>query len=136
LHLVDVFGDPGKRRLRVGKRQKIVEISDLVGRPCEMFGDKRRLVAIHESSKPSEMSGVDPLRAADGHADTMQRNRVVAPDAFERTVGRSARSHVVFSMNLEEAVPWSLGKYCAEVFVLEACASQTGDRVNRKAEQA
>jgi hypothetical protein len=101
-----------------------------------MFGDKRRLVALHESSKPSEMSGVNPLRAADGHADTMQRNRVVAPDAFERTVGWPARSHIIFSMNLEEAVRRSLRENCVEVFVLEACAGQTGDRVSRKAEQA
>src|SRR5258706_15823307 len=39
-------------------------------------------------------------------------------------------------MNLEEAVRRSLGENCAEVFVLEACAGQTGDRVSRKAEQA
>jgi hypothetical protein len=39
-------------------------------------------------------------------------------------------------MNLEEAVRRSFGQNCAEVFVLEACAGQTGDRVSRKAEQA
>src|SRR5260221_6851053 len=53
LNITDVISDSGERRLRVRKRQKIIEVGRLVSRPREMFGNKRRLVALHKSGKPS-----------------------------------------------------------------------------------
>ena len=49
-------------------------------RPGEMLGDQRRLVALDQSPEARQMRLVERPRAADRHADAVQRERVVAPD--------------------------------------------------------
>ena len=48
LHFFDVLADPSERRLIVGKRQKIVEVNVLVGRPSKMLGHKRWFVPLNQ----------------------------------------------------------------------------------------
>ena len=134
LHLVDVIGDARKRRLRVGQRQQIVEIGRVVGRPGEMLGNKRRLVAIDERLEAPEMRLVERLRPADRHAHAVERHRIVAADAGQRIMRRAAGAHVVFGMNLEEAVLLPLGEDRRQMLMLEAGAGEAGNGMRRKAE--
>ena len=134
LHLVDMIGDTGERRLRVGERQQIVEIGRVVRRPGEMLGDERRLVAIDERLETPEMRLVERLRPADRHAHAVQRHRIVAADAGQRVMRRAAGAHVVFGMNLEEAVLLPVGQDRRQMLMLEAGAGEAGNRMRRKAE--
>ena len=136
LHFVDVIGDACERRPRVGQRQQVVEIGRVVGRPGEMLGNQRRLVAIDERLETREMRLVERLRPADRHAHAVQRDRIVAADAGQRLVRRAAGAHVVFGMNLEEAVLLPLGEDRRQMLVLEARAGEAGDRMRRKAESS
>ena len=103
LHLVDMIAHRRERRLRVGQRQQVVEIGGLVGRPSQMLGDERRLVALNESAEAREMRLVQGLRTADRHAYAVQRNRMVAANSLEGVMRRAAGAHVVLGVNLEEA---------------------------------
>ena len=98
-----------------------------------MLGNERRLVAIDERLETPEMSLVERLRPADRHAHAVQRHRIVAADAGQRVVRRAARAHVVFGMNLEEALLLPLGEDRRQMLVLEAGAGEAGDRMRRKA---
>ena len=46
LHLIDVVGDALERRRRIGKRQQVIEVCRIMGRPRQMLGYERRLVAL------------------------------------------------------------------------------------------
>jgi hypothetical protein len=69
-----------------------------------MLGDQRGLVTFNECAKAFEMGSIERLRTANRHAHAVQRNQMVAADTFEGMMRRAASTHVVFCMNLEEAV--------------------------------
>ena len=81
LHLVDVVADAGKRLGVVGNRQKVVEIDAVMGRPGEMLGEQRRLVAVDQALEPREMLAVERPGAADRQRHAMQRERMRAREA-------------------------------------------------------
>ena len=110
LHLIDMIADVAERRLGVGQRQQIVEIAGLVRRPGEMLGHQRRLVALDETAEARKMRPVERLRTADRHAHAVQRHRMVAAEALQRAMRRSARAHVVLGMDFEEAALRSFGE--------------------------
>jgi hypothetical protein len=103
LDLLDMLGDPGKRRLGVGQRQQVVEEDPLVGRPGQMLGDKAGLVALTKAFEPCEMRLVERGVTADREPHTVQRERVVRADGREVTVRRAALAHVVLGVHLEPA---------------------------------
>jgi len=74
-----------------------------------MLGNERRLVAIDKRLEPPEMSFVEWLRAANRHANTVDRNGVVVTDSVKCGMGRATGTHVVFSMDLKEAVSLLIG---------------------------
>ena len=91
-----------------------------------MLGHQRRLVALDERLEAPEMGLVERLRPADRHADAVQRQRMVAADAGERVVRRTAGAHVVLGMNLEEAPLSSVGEDRRQMLVLEARSGKAG----------
>src|SRR6266850_3256134 len=120
--------------LRVRQRRQVVEIGHLVRRPSEMLRNKRRLVALDESAEAGKMCSVERLGTTDRHAYPMQRNRMVAADALERLMRRSAGAHVVLGVHLEEA---GLRAFCqdgVQVLVLEAGPGRVCDGQGREAE--
>jgi hypothetical protein len=133
LHFVDMLAHARKRGPRVRQRQQVVEIGRLVRRPGEMLRDKRRLVALDESAEAGEMGLVERLGPADRHAYPVQRNRMVAADALERPMGRSAGAHVVLGMHLEEAGLWAFRQDGVQVLMLEAGPGQARDGQGREA---
>src|SRR6516162_5270350 len=98
-----------------------------------MLGNERRLVALYERLEPSEMRFVEWLRAANRHANAVERNRVLVADSVERGMGRAAGAHVVFGMNLKEAILLLFGKNCLQMLMLEAGARAARNRIRRKA---
>ena len=134
LHLVYMIGDTSERCRRVGKRQQIVEIGRAVGRPGQMFGNQRRLIAVDEGLEPLEMRFVERLRAADRHAHAVERNRVVLADLVKRSMGRTAGAHVVFGVDFKEAISLPFGQDRLQMFVLEASANTARNGMCRKAE--
>ena len=104
-----------------------------MGRPGEMLGNQRRLVAIHKRLETPEMVLVERLRPADRHAHAVKGDRTVAADARQRVVRRAARAHIVFGMNLEEAVLLPLGEDRRQMLVLEARPCEACNRMRRKA---
>jgi hypothetical protein len=76
---------------------------------------------MHKRAQAREMSLIERLRTADGHADAMQGDGIVLPDAFQRPVRRAAGAHIVFGMNFEEKVLRPIRQDGAQVFVLETC---------------
>ena len=133
LHFVDVIADASESGPRVGQRQQVVEKCGLVGRPGQMLGDQRWLVALNERTKAFADAFVERLRAADRHAHAVQRNRMVAADAFQRMMRRTAGAHIVFGMNLEETVLPSAVEDRRQMFMLEARSRKPRDRMGRKA---
>src|ERR1700676_316045 len=99
-----------------------------------MLRDKRRLVALDESAEAGEMGSVERLGTPDRHAYPVQRNRMVAADAFERLMRRSAGAHVVLGVHLEEAGLRAFRQDGAHVLVLEAGPGRVCDGQNREAE--
>jgi hypothetical protein len=97
-----------------------------VGRPSQMLGDQRWLVALNERTKALQMGSVEILRAADRHAHAVQRYRVVTADSFQCMMRRTAGAHIVFGMDLEETVLPTLGEDCGQMFMLEARAGEPG----------
>src|SRR5262249_17987710 len=74
------------------------------------------------------------LLAAERHANTVKRNRMIGPNSLKHAVGRSAGAHIVFRMHLEEALVLTLVDDGLEMLVLEARPSQAGRGKRRKAE--
>ena len=105
LHLVDVVGDAGKRLVVVGNRQKIVEIDAVMGRPGEMLGEQRRLVAVDHALQAREMLAVERPGAADRQRHAMQRERRAQAKLGQHAMRRAAVAHIVLGMHLEEAEP-------------------------------
>src|SRR5260370_42115282 len=99
-----------------------------------MLGHERRFVAVDKRLETPEMRFVEWLRAANRHANTVERNRVVVTDSVKCGVGRTAGTHVVFSMDLKEAISLLIGQDCLQMFMLEARARTARTRMRRKAE--
>ena len=99
-----------------------------------MFGNKRRLIAFDQRAKTREMGAIERLRTTDRHANAVQRNRMVATDAFERMMRRPAGAHIVLSVNLEETFLPAFGENRRQMLMLEAGARQARHRIGRKAE--
>src|SRR5258705_6472788 len=99
-----------------------------------MLGNERRLIAVDKRLEPPEMRFVEWLRAADRHANTVERNRVVVTDSVKCGMGRAAGTHVVFRMDLKEAISLLIGQDCLQMFMLEARARTARNRMRRKAE--
>src|SRR5260370_41782788 len=105
-----------------------------MGRPGQMLGNQRRLVAFNERTKAFEMGSIERLWTANRHTHSVQRNRMVATDTFERMMRRTAGAHVIFGMNLEKAIPPAFGEDGRQVLMLEARACKPRYRMGRKAE--
>ena len=116
----------------IGQRQKVVVVYVVVGRPSEVLGNQRRLVARGESREPSQVIRVEVVRAADRHGDTMQRYGVVAAEPRERVMRQTAGAHVVLGVDLEEPRGIHLGEDSAQMLMLETRAGAAGDRKSRK----
>src|SRR5258707_7898300 len=99
-----------------------------------MLGNGRRLIAVDKRLEPPEMRFVEWLGAADRHANDVERNRVVVTDSVKCGMGRAAGPHVVFRMDLKEAISLLIGQDCLQMFMLEARAPTAPDRIRRKAE--
>src|SRR5262245_31110488 len=99
-----------------------------------MLGNQRRLIAVDEGLEPLEMSFIERLRAADRHANAVERNRVVLADLAKRSMGRTAGAHVVFGVDFKEAISLVVGQDRLQMFVLEACANPARNGMSRKAE--
>src|SRR5271170_4193932 len=99
-----------------------------------MLRDQRRLVAVNEPPKAFQMGSIERLRTADRHAHAMERDWMVAADTFERMMRRTASAHVIFSMNLEEAILPFFGEDGRQMLMLEARACKARYRIGRKAE--
>src|SRR5260221_11751095 len=99
-----------------------------------MLGNQRRLVAIDERLEPPEMRFVEWLRAANRHANPVERNGVVVTDSVKCGMGRAAGTHVVFSMDLKEAISLLVGQDRLQMFMLEAGARTARNGMRRKAE--
>ena len=97
--------DAGKRLGVVGNRQKIVEIDAVMGRPGEMLGEQRRLVAVDHALEPREVLAVERPGAADRQRHAMQRERCAHAKLGQHAMRRAAVAHVVLGMDLEEAEP-------------------------------
>src|SRR5712671_7413800 len=121
-----MVADAHKSRLRVRQGQQVVEVGGLVRRPGEMFRYQGGFVAGDERSEALEMSGVEGLLAANRHANAMNRNRMIGANFLERAVRRPAGAHIIFRMNLEEAVVLPLPDDDLEMLMLEARPGQPG----------
>jgi len=99
-----------------------------------MFRYQGGFVAGDERSEALEMSGVEGLLAANRHANAMNRNRMIGANFLERAVRRPAGAHIIFRMNLEEAVVLPLPDDDLEMLMLEARPGQPGHGKRRKAE--
>src|ERR1700730_1372897 len=131
--LVDVISDAGECSLCIGEWKQIVEIRCAVGRPGEVLGNKRRLVAIDQRLETPQMNLVERLRSADRHAYSVKGDRVVLADTGERVMRRTARSHIIFGMNLKESVLLPAGQDRRQMFVLEAGACKARNGMRQKA---
>src|SRR6266404_7801647 len=99
-----------------------------------MLGNERRLVAVDKRPEPPEMHFVECLRAADRHANTVERNRVVVTDSVKCGMGRAAGAHVVLGMDFKEAISLLVGQDRLHMFVLETRANTAPNGMSRKAE--
>src|SRR5215470_3066868 len=99
-----------------------------------MLGNQRWLIMVDEGLEPLEMRFIERLRAADRHADAVERNWVVLADLVKRSMGRTAGAHVVFGVDFKEAIPLPVGKDRLQMFVLEARANTARNGMSRKAE--
>jgi hypothetical protein len=88
-----------------------------------MLGNQRWLIAVDEGLEPLEMGFIERLRAADRHANAVERKRVVQADLAKRGMGRTAGAHVVFGVDFKEAISFPLCKDRLQMFVLEARAN-------------
>ena len=77
---------------------------------------------------------VERLRAADRHANTVERSRVVLADLAQCGMGRTAGAHVVFGMDFKEAISLLVGPDRLQMFVLETRADTARNGMSRKAE--
>src|SRR5262249_47478087 len=82
-----------------------------------------------------QMRLVEWLQAPNRHADAVQRDRVVAPHGFQGAMRRTARAHVIFGVNFEEAAQVVLGANRAEMLVLEAGPREPCDRMRGEAKR-
>ena len=94
-----------------------------------MLGNERRLVAVDKRLEPLEMRLIERLRAADRHANAVERNRVVLADLVECSVGWTAGTHVVFGVDFKEAISLPVGKDRLQMFVLEAAVAKDASAV-------
>lgn len=99
-----------------------------------MLGNERRLITVDKRVEPPEMRFVEWLRPTNRHANTVERNRVVVTDSIKCGMGRAAGAHVVFSMDLKEAISLLIGQNCLQVFMLETRADTARNGMSRKAE--
>src|SRR5271170_8207511 len=106
-----------------------------------MFGGKSRFITFDETPEALKMCLVEGLRTADRHAHAMQRHGIVAANGFQRAMRRSSPAHVVFGVNLEEAVLLALSDDRGEVLVLKLVPARpsigcAGKRRGRAADAA
>ncbi len=99
-----------------------------------MLGNQRRLIAIDEGLEPLEMRFIERLRAADRHANAVERKRVVLADLAKSSMGRTAGAHVVFGVDFKEMISLSFGQDRLQMFVLKARANMVRNGMTRKAE--
>src|SRR5215467_496930 len=99
-----------------------------------MLGNQRRLIAIDERLEPLEMRFVKRLRAADRHANAVERKRVVLADLAKRRMRRTAGAHVVFGVDFKETITLPVGQDRRQMFVLEARANTARNGMSRKVE--
>ena len=103
LRFVDVPHRQGQRRLRVGKRQQVVQEDPVMRGPGQMFGDDEGLVSIGDGLQAREMARRHAAGGADRQSHAVQGNRIERTDALEEEMRRTARPHVVLGMHLEPA---------------------------------
>src|SRR5258706_13064040 len=99
-----------------------------------MLGNQRRLVALDTRLEPAKLGLVERLRAADRHANTVERNRVVLADLAQCGMGRTAGAHVVFGMDFKEAISLLVGQDRLHMFVFETRANTARNGMSRKVE--
>jgi hypothetical protein len=73
------------------------------------------------------MRAIERSRAADRHADAVQREGVISSQSFQHAMRRSARTHVILGVDLEEAALWAFVEDFGEVLGLEARPGDTPD---------
>ena len=97
--------DPAARRLEprfvVRQRQQMVEVCAAADAPREMLGDERRLDPFDQAFHAHEMPAVQRVGASEREPDSVERHRVVVPQALEPGHGRPA-AQVVLGVDLEE----------------------------------
>src|SRR5712664_2549973 len=86
---LDVAAHDGQRFLGERQGEQVGEMRTVDGVPREMLGDEARLDSLHEGSDAAQMALVEPFGAAEGEADAMQRERIIATDGVEICERRS-----------------------------------------------
>src|SRR5277367_2686356 len=115
------MGAPSRARVAsvLRQRQQIIEIGALVSRPRQMFRDQCRLIAFNERAKTFEMGNVEWLWAAERHTNSVQRDGIVASNAFEGVVRSPPRAHLVFGVHFEKAAQTVLGEDRGQMLMLQ-----------------
>ena len=67
-----------------------------------MLGHEHGIESLDQSRQPCEVAGVQCVRSAQGQPYTVQRERIVAPQPFERCDRRPA-AEVVLRVDLQES---------------------------------
>lgn len=91
-----------------------------MGRPGEMLGEQRRLVAVDHAFQAWEVLSVQPAGAADRKSNGVHRQRRAAAKLGQQAVGSPAIAHIVLGMNLEESEAVIDGKRLFGVLRLES----------------
>ena len=79
----------------------MVEVCAAAAAPREMLGDERRLDPFDQAFHAHEMPAVQRVGAPQREPDSVERHRVVVPQALEPGHGRPA-AQVVLGVDLEE----------------------------------
>ena len=120
LYLADMLDHAMERGLVIRKRQQIVEVGTIMGRPGEMFADHGGTVAGNDTGEAFQMVRIEPLFGADRQPHAMDGQRHGLCHPAEHPVRVAARAHVVFGMDLEEGDLAGIGQDRLHVLWLEA----------------
>ena len=92
---------------------------------CKVLPRQCLFVTLNQGLEAAKMRFVERLRPANRHANTVKRDWMLAANAFQTTMGGSARTHIVLGVNLEKASSRTVGQNVVEVLMLEACPNQS-----------
>ena len=94
-----------------------------MARPGQVFGETVGCVALAQQAQATEMIAVQRIGfAADGQADAMQRQRMVAAQRRQLRMRQAARAHVILGMHLEEGYRRGIRLQGSEMRGLEGSA--------------